>query len=119
MDVQAWLVAGGGTVGMIVCGLLAARATIRAGAAAATANEAAARTAAEPANRAGDLAVLTATVTRVDQENAALRARMSRTEALVRAYSWTVDALYRWARDPVGDPPEPHRLVKEYNDSGS
>ncbi|MEU5586074.1 hypothetical protein [Streptomyces chrestomyceticus] len=119
MDVQAWLVAGGGAVGMIVCGLLAARATIRAGAAAATANEAAGRTAAAPASRSADLAVLTATVARVDQENAALRTRMSRMESLVRACSWTVDGLYRWARNPVGDPPAPHRLVQEYNDTGS
>ncbi|MFB1046767.1 hypothetical protein [Streptomyces chrestomyceticus] len=44
---------------------------------------------------------------------------MSRMESLVRAFSWTVDGLYRWARNPVGDPPAPHPLVQEYNDTGS
>ncbi|MFH8405590.1 hypothetical protein ACH4FX_12555 [Streptomyces sp. NPDC018019] len=119
MNILAWVVACAGTVGTVAAAAFTARAATRAAAATARANEAAARAAAEPAHRTAGLAVLQATVDRVDQENAALRTRMSRTEALVRAYSWTVDALYRWARDPVGDPPEPHRLVKEYNDTGS
>lgn len=119
MNVLAWVVACAGTVGTIAAAAFTARAAARAAASTARANEAAARASAEPANRTAGLAVLQATVDRVDQENASLRTRMSRTESLLRAYSWTVDALYRWARDPVGDPPPPHPLVEEYNRTGT
>lgn len=99
-------------------GFFVARATVRAARATAAATEAAARANAAPAQRAADLAVLQATVTRVDEENGALRGRLFRLESVVRAFSWTVDELYRWARDPVGKPPEPHPLVDEYNRTG-
>ena len=118
MSIWAGIVAAFGTVGMVVAGIFTARATTRAAAATARANEAAARAAAEPANQQASLSVLQATVERVDMENGQLRQRQSRLESLLRAFSWTVDELYRWARTPVGEPPEPHPLVDEYNRTG-
>ena len=99
-------------------GWFVGRATVKAARATAAATEAAARANAAPAQQAADLAVLQATVKRVDEENGSLRGRLFRLEALVRAFSWTVDELYRWARDPIGKPPDPHDLVKEYNRTG-
>lgn len=99
-------------------GWFVARATRDAARATAAATEAAARANAAPAQQAADLAVLQATVRRVDEENGSLRGRVFRLESLVRAFSWTVDELYRWAREPVGQPPEAHDLVKEYNRTG-
>jgi predicted RNase H-like nuclease (RuvC/YqgF family) len=94
------------------------RATVRAAQATAAANEAAARAAAAPAQQAANLAVLEATVKRVDEENGQLRGRMSRLEAILRAFSTTTD---RWARQMhrAGIEPEPvHPLVEEYNRTG-
>ncbi|MFB6977674.1 hypothetical protein [Streptomyces scopuliridis] len=99
-------------------GFFMARATVRAAQATAAANRAAAEAQAAPAQQAANLAVLEATVQRVDEENGALRGRVLRCESLLRAFSWTVDELYRWAREPVGLPPEPHPLVDEYNRTG-
>ncbi|TVL89727.1 hypothetical protein [Streptomyces sp. SAJ15] len=118
MTIWAGIVAVFGTVGMVVGGLFTARATTRAAAATARANEAAARAAAEPAAQQASLAVLQATVERVDTENGQLRQRQSRLESLLRAFSSTVDELYRWARSQPGVPPEPHPLVDEYNRTG-
>lgn len=73
---------------------------------------------AAPALRSADLAVLQATVTRVDEENGQLRGRMSRLEAILRAFSWSAD---RWVRQmhKAGIEPEPaHALVDEYNRTG-
>lgn len=73
---------------------------------------------AAPQAKASDLAVLEATVSRVDMENKDLRTRQSRLEALLRAFSWTAD---RWARqmDRAGITPDPpHPLVDEYNRTG-
>lgn len=99
-------------------GYFVSRATVRAARATAAATEAAARANAAPAQQAANLAVLEATVKRVDEENGSLRGRLYRCESLLRAFSSTVDDLYRWARSPEGDPPEPHDLVKEYNRTG-
>ncbi|MGA5869239.1 hypothetical protein [Streptomyces cinereoruber] len=99
-------------------GWFVARATLKAARATAAATEAAARANAAPAQQAANLAVLEATVRRVDEENGQLRGRVFRLESLVRAFSSTVDDLYRWAREPVGSPPDPHDLVKEYNRTG-
>jgi hypothetical protein len=73
---------------------------------------------AAPAAKAQDFAVLQATVERVDKENEHLRVRQSRLESIVRAFSWSFDDLRRWSRNPVGDPPDPHPLVEEYNRTG-
>lgn len=71
-----------------------------------------------PQAKAQDLAVLQATVKRVDEENGSLRGRMSRLEAILRACFWTMD---RWARQMHNagiDPEPPHPLVEEYNRTG-
>ncbi|MEU0659635.1 hypothetical protein [Streptomyces lavendulocolor] len=94
------------------------RATVRAAQATAAANEAAARAAAAPAQQAANLAVLEATVKRVDEENGQLRGRVFRLESVVRAFQATFDDFYRWAREPVGSPPDPHPLVEEFNRTG-
>jgi len=106
-------------------GWFVARATIRAAQvtadaqrATALATEAAARASAAPVQQAANLAVLEATVTRVDEENGSLRGRVYRLESLLRGFSWTVDELYRWAKTQPGRPPDPHPLVDEYNRTG-
>ncbi|MGA5372265.1 hypothetical protein ACPCSD_14455 [Streptomyces griseoincarnatus] len=99
-------------------GLFVARATVRATQATARAQQAVAEIQAQPQARAQDLAVLQATVKRVDEENGSLRGRMSRLESIVRAFAWTTD---RWARQMhrAGIEPEPaHPLVDEYNRTG-
>ncbi|MEU9310849.1 hypothetical protein [Streptomyces sp. NPDC048256] len=99
-------------------GWFVARATVRAAQATARANEAAARAAAEPARRTANLSVLQATVDRVDRENGELRQWQRRTEAILRAFSWSAD---RWRRqmERAGIEPEPpHPLVDEYNRTG-
>jgi ABC-type protease/lipase transport system fused ATPase/permease subunit len=118
VTVWAGIVAVLGTVGMVVAGWFAARATRGAAAATAEANRAAAVASAAPAQRSADLAVLEATVKRVDEENGSLRGRMSRLESVLRAFSWTTD---RWSRQmyQAGIEPEPpHPLVEEYNRTG-
>ncbi|MFE2048025.1 hypothetical protein ACFXAS_05920 [Streptomyces sp. NPDC059459] len=99
-------------------GWFVSRATVRAGQATAAATEAAARANAAPAQQAANLAVLEATVRRVDEENGQLRGKMSRLERIVSAFAWTTD---RWARQMLraGIDPEPaHPLVDEYNRTG-
>ena len=94
------------------------RATRDAARATAAATEAAARANAAPAQQAANLAVLEATVRRVDEENGQLRGKMSRLERVVSAFAWTTD---RWARQMLraGIEPEPaHPLVDEYNRTG-
>ena len=68
-------------------GLFVARATFRAAQATARANQAVATIQAAPQERAHELAVLQATVQRVDEENGNLRGRMSRLESIVRAFA--------------------------------
>ncbi|AJP04800.1 regulatory protein [Streptomyces cyaneogriseus subsp. noncyanogenus] len=94
------------------------RATRDAAKATAAATEAAARANAAPAQQSANLAVLEATVKRVDEENGQLRGRMSRLEAMLRAFASTTD---RWARQMhrAGIEPEPaHPLVDEYYRTG-
>jgi len=99
-------------------GWFVSRATRDAARATAAATEAAARANAAPAQQAANLAVLEATVRRVDEENGQLRGKMSRLETVVRAFAWTTD---RWVRQMhrAGIEPEPaHPLVDEYNRTG-
>jgi hypothetical protein len=80
--------------------------------------DAARATAAATVQQSANLAVLEATVKRVDEENGQLRGRMSRLEAMLRAFASTTD---RWARQMhrAGIEPEPpHPLVDEYNRTG-
>ncbi|WP_331728920.1 hypothetical protein OG693_39020 (plasmid) [Streptomyces sp. NBC_01259] len=125
MSLWSGLVAAIGAVGMVVAGMFTARATTRAAQATAAANQAAAAAQAAPALRTADLAVLQATVERVDKENGLLRSenqqirvKQSRMEKFLQAFSWSMDDLYRWAHNPVGPPPDPHPLVDEYNRTG-
>ena len=99
-------------------GWFVSRATVRATEATAAATEAAARANAAPAQQAANLAVLEATVRRVDEENGQLRGKMSRLERVGSALARTTD---RWARQMLraGIDPEPaHPLVDEYNRTG-
>ncbi|WP_329046960.1 hypothetical protein [Streptomyces sp. NBC_01422] len=125
MSLWSGLVAAIGAFGMVVAGMFTARATTRAAQATAAANQAAAAAQAAPALRTADLAVLQATVERLDKDNGVLRSeneqirvRQSRTDRFLQAFSWTLDDLYRWARNPIGPPPNPHPLVDEYNRTG-
>ncbi|MFJ7895861.1 hypothetical protein [Streptomyces anthocyanicus] len=99
-------------------GWFVSRATVRAAQATARANEAVAAIQSAPQAKAQEFAVLEATVRRVDEENGQLRGRMSRLEAMLRAFASTTD---RWARQMhrAGIEPEPaHPLVDEYNRTG-
>lgn len=118
MSLWAGIVAALGTVGMVVAGWFAARATKQAAKATAEATQAAAQVQAAPALRATDLAVLQATVTRVDEENGQLRGRMSRLEAILRAFSWTTDRWARQMHEAGIEPQAAHPLVDEYNRTG-
>lgn len=104
-----WGLVGAGitVIGVIVTGLFTYRGT-----------RTAAAIQAAPQAKQQDFAVLQATVERVDKENEQLRVRQSRLESIVRAFSWSFDDLRRWSRNPVGEPPEPHALVDEYNRTG-
>ena len=125
MSLWSGLVAVIGAFGAVVAAIFTARASTRAAQATAAASQAAAAAQAAPALRTADLAVLQATVDRVDKENGLLRSeneqirvRQSRTDRFLQAFSWTLDDLYRWARNPIGPPPDPHPLVDEYNRTG-
>ncbi|MYY79803.1 MULTISPECIES: hypothetical protein [unclassified Streptomyces] len=104
-----WGLVGAGitVIGVIVTGFFTYRGT-----------RTAAAIQAAPAARAGEFAVLQATVERVDKENGELRQRQSRTDALLRAFSRSAD---RWRRqmERAGIEPEPaDPLVEEYNRTG-
>ncbi|MET4670859.1 hypothetical protein [Streptomyces sp. PvR018] len=111
-------VLGGGTFFVTRATVRAAQTTRLASQATDRANEAIAKLTTEPQAKAQDLAVLEATVRRVDEENGALRGRLARVEAILRGFSITFD---RWSRqmDRAGIDPEPvHPLVDEYNRTG-
>jgi hypothetical protein len=71
-----------------------------------------------PQARAGEFAVLQATVGRVDKENDDLRRRQYRLEALLRAFAQTADRWARQMHDAGIEPSPPHPLVEEYNRTG-
>lgn len=71
-----------------------------------------------PQAKAQDFAVLQATVKRVDEENKDLRQRQSRTEAILRAFSWSADRWCRQMHRAGIEPEAPHPLVDEYNRTG-
>ncbi|MFI6986305.1 hypothetical protein ACIBSV_48180 [Embleya sp. NPDC050154] len=87
-------------------------------AAAAEATRAAAQAQAEPEQRRVDLeafrAIRAEQAMEIDEMRAEARSMRSLLRALARAY----EGLYRWARDPVGPPPEPEDRVKEYLRTG-
>jgi hypothetical protein len=106
-------------IGVPLAAWFAARATKIAAVATAEAQRTAALLAAGPQARQVDLAVLQATVTRVDEENGALRQRQSRLESLLRAFAWTCDRWVGQMRDAHIEPDAAHPLVEEYNRTGA
>lgn len=92
--------------------------SLRSSRSAAAAQEHVAATQVAPQQKQVDLSVLQATTERVDRENTENRTRISRLEAILRAFVWTAD---RWAtqmRRAGIEPEPPHPLVDEYNRTG-
>lgn len=118
MTVWAGIVAAFGTVGMVVAGLFAARATTRAAAATAQATRAAAQVAAEPNQRAEDRAAFDAIKTELRQELTATRDEVRSLRSLVRAFAWYVGELTSQMREHRIEPPAPPPRVDEYNRTG-
>ncbi|MGK5532946.1 hypothetical protein [Streptomyces sp. URMC 129] len=108
----------GGPVGAIAGGWYAARATRVAATITAEAQRRAAEAAAAPEERRADLAVIQASVDRLDAENAQLRQRLHGTETLVRAFARYVTHLTTQMRTHGLDPAEPPPRVEEYNRTG-
>lgn len=118
MSIWAGLVAAFGTVGMVVAGLFAARATRSAAAATAEATQAAARIAAEPSQRAEDRQAFDAIKNELRQELNTTREEVRSLRALVRAFAWYVSELTSQMRDHRIDPPAPPERIQEYNRTG-
>lgn len=118
MTVWAGIVAVIGTVGMVVAGLFAARATTRAAAATAEATQAAARVQAEPNQRAEDRAAFDAIKTELRQELTSTREEVRSLKSLVRAFAWYVGEMTRQMRSNGIEPPAPPSRVDEYNRTG-
>ncbi|MFJ3923002.1 hypothetical protein [Streptomyces sp. NPDC090022] len=118
MSIWSGVVAAVGALGVIIAGLFTARATRAAAAATAEATRAAALATAAPAQRAEDLKILQATVSRVDEENGSLRGRLHRLEILVRSFSSYVGQLTGQMRAHGIEPPAPPDAVEEYNRTG-
>ncbi|MFJ3601941.1 hypothetical protein ACIPVA_04000 [Streptomyces anulatus] len=102
-------------------GFFMARATVRAQRVTAAANETIARLNAAPQAKAQDLAVLQATVARVDEENGQLRGRQARVDSLLGAFSRTVNRLiYRMERADIPiQPDDIDGLVQDYMRTGA
>lgn len=118
MSIWAGLVAGFGTVGMVVAGLFAARATTRAAAATAEATRAAAQASAEPEQRRVDLEAFKAIRDDMQDEVNELRTETRSLRSLVRAFAWYVGELTTQMRDHRIEPPAPPPRVDEYNRTG-
>ncbi|MDX3074633.1 hypothetical protein [Streptomyces sp. MI02-7b] len=109
-----------GALALVLGGWYTARATKAAAVVTAEAQRAAAVAAAAPATTTSNLAVLEATVKRLDQENDENRVEIRGLRALVRAYSWTVERLITRMR-AAGAAPLPEDiddLVKEHMRTG-
>ncbi|WP_329291850.1 hypothetical protein [Streptomyces pseudovenezuelae] len=129
----AWGVAAGvigsvlGALALLGSGLFAARATKVAARTTAEAQRTAASVAAEPAQRAQDLAAfreiregLDRRIGQQDQKIQEQTERIDTMSALLRAYSWTVEKLIGRMRER-GNGPEPddiHDLVREHMRTG-
>jgi len=118
MTIWGGLVAAFGTIGMVVAGLFAARATKAAAKATAEATQAAAQAQAEPNQRAADLAAFQAIRDDMQKELTEVRAELRSVKALLFSVS-------RWAlrlRDQVvalgGTPVETPEDVENYYRTG-
>lgn len=118
VTVWAGLVAAFGTVGMVVAGVFAARATTRAAAATADATRAAALAQAEPSQRAEDRAAFESIKTELRAELTATREEVRSLRALVRAFAWYVGEMTVQMREHCIEPPAPPERIKEYNRTG-
>ncbi|MBB1253159.1 hypothetical protein H3146_07215 [Streptomyces sp. OF3] len=118
MNFWSALVAAAGAVGTIAAAIYTGRQSRAAARATAEATTAAAAAQAAPAVKQADLAVLSRTVERVDAENGQLRGRLSRMEALLRAFAVTTDRWCVQMRRAGIEPEPPHPLVDEYNRTG-
>jgi ABC-type protease/lipase transport system fused ATPase/permease subunit len=114
----AGLVAAFGTIGMIVAGVFAARATTRAASATAEATQAAARVQAEPNQRAADLQAFQAIRDDMQEEISEMRAETRSLKSLVRAFAWYVGELTTQMRGHGIEPPAPPNRIDEYNRTG-
>jgi pyruvate/2-oxoglutarate dehydrogenase complex dihydrolipoamide acyltransferase (E2) component len=118
VTVWAGLVAAFGTVGMVLAGVFAARATKQAAAATAEATQAAARVQAEPNQRAEDRAAFEAIKKELREDLTATRDEVKSLRSLVRAFAWYVGELTSQMREHRIEPPAPPERVDEYNRSG-
>ncbi|MGK5729738.1 hypothetical protein [Streptomyces sp. URMC 124] len=118
MSIWAGAVAIIGTLGMVVAGLFAARATRAAASATAQATQAAAQATAEPAQRQADLATFKAIRDDLTEELRELKAETSRLRGVVRAFAGYVGELTALMRASGVEPPDPPPLVDEYNRTG-
>lgn len=118
MTLWAGIVAAFGTVGMVVAGAFAARATTRAAKATAEATQAAARVQVEPNQRAEDRAAFDAIKTELRSELTTTREEVRTLRSLVRAFAWYVGEMAGQMRQHGIEPPAPPERVKEYNRTG-
>ncbi|MFE7073817.1 hypothetical protein ACFU96_27390 [Streptomyces sp. NPDC057620] len=114
----AGIVAVVGTVGMVVAGLFAARATTRAAAATAEATRAAATAQAEPNQRAADLAAFREIREDMQKDIDELKLDHLSMRRLVRAFAGYVAELTSQMRSQGLEPPAPPDRVDEYNRTG-
>ena len=118
MTLWAGLVAAFGTVGMILAGLFAARATKAAAAATAEATQAAARVQVGPNERAEDRAAFEAIKTELRADLSSTRDEVRSLRSLVRAFAWHVAEMAGQMRQHGIEPPAPPARVDEYNRTG-
>lgn len=118
MSIWAGIIAAFGTVGMVVAGLFAARATRAAAVATADATRAAARVTAEPDQRAADLAAFQAIRSDMQEEINEMRTETRSLRGLVRAFASYVGDLTVQMRQHGIEPPAPPDRVSEYNRTG-
>ncbi|MFJ8144698.1 hypothetical protein ACIQ6R_06435 [Streptomyces sp. NPDC096048] len=118
MTFWAGLVAVIGTVGAVVAGAFAARATTRAAAATAEATRAAAEAAAEPAQRQADLTAFREIRDELKAKIERQERRIDSLTSLVRAFSWYVSELTGQMRQQRIEPPAPPDRIDEYNRTG-
>lgn len=118
MSIWSVLVAAFGTVGMVVAGAFAARATKQAANVTADAQRAVAAAAAEPEQRRVDLEAFQAIRDDLRREVQDLRQETNRLRGIVRAFASYVGELTMQMRDSGVEPVEPPDPVREYNRTG-
>ncbi|QFQ97021.1 hypothetical protein F9278_13270 [Streptomyces phaeolivaceus] len=118
MTLWAGIVAALGTLGMVVAGWFAARATRAAAAATAEATRAAAQAQAEPNQRAEDRAAFEAIKKELREELNSTREEVKGLRSLVRAFAWYVGELTNQMREHRVEPVPPPARVDEYNRTG-